>query len=120
MKLTILREERRLSKKKINNIYKKGDYIKHGCFTINWLKSNSNSPKICLLISVPKKNISKAVKRNYIKRIIRESYKINKPFICNLLLSPADIILTYNKNTMPKFNTLETELLTLFKLISKK
>ena len=120
MKLTLMREERRLSRKTIRSVYKKGHYINSGCFTINWLKSNTENPKIRLLISVPKKNISKAVERNYIKRIIRESYKINKPFICNLLLSPVDIILTYNKNTMPKFNTLETELLTLFKLITKK
>ena len=120
MKLTLRREERRLSKKTINSIYKNGCYVKYGCFTIKWLKSNANNLKIRLLIIVPKKNICQAVNRNYIKRIIRESYKINKPFICNLLPYPTDIILIYNKTTMTKFNKLETELLTIFQLIGKK
>jgi len=120
MKSTFIREERALSKKVINNICESGYYIQNGYFKIKWLNSNFNDPKIRLLISVPKKKISKAVDRNYIKRIIRESYKLNKHFIYKLFKNPLDIILTYNKSTVPKFNKLDTELLTLFELMSKK
>lgn len=33
---------------------------------------------IQVLVSVPRRNIKKAVTRNYIKRIIRESYRLQK------------------------------------------
>ena len=41
-------------------------------------KDPENDSGISVLISVPKKRIRQAVKRNYIKRLIRESFRINK------------------------------------------
>ena len=111
---------RDLSKKSINQIYQNGRHLHTKSFRIKWLTSNILEPKVQLLISVPKKNIKKAVDRNYIKRIIRESYTANKPFICKLFPSPVSIVLIYNKTTMPVFNKLKIELLTLFEIVSKK
>ncbi len=55
-------------------------------FLLKWLYVDltSNQP-VQVLISVPKKRIPKAVHRNYIKRIIRESYRKNKHLIFNPL-----------------------------------
>jgi len=115
-----MRDERTLSKKSINQIYKNGAFFGSQSFKLIWAKSNIKYPKIGLLISVPKKKIKKSVDRNYVKRIIRESYKINAAFICNLILNPVDIILIYNKTTLPEFNELKIELLTLFELMHKQ
>jgi len=114
-----MRDERTLSKKCISDIYNNGLSEKTFHLKGIWKKSKIQSPKIRLLIAVPKKNIKKAVDRNYIKRIIRESYKINKACICNLILYPIDIILIYNKTTLTEFNELKIELLTLFEMIYK-
>mgnify|MGYP001236789866 CR=1 FL=1 len=111
---------RALSKTSINQIYKNGHHLYTKSFTIKWLDSGNGCPEIRLLISVPKKSVKKAVDRNYIKRIIRESYKINRPFICKLFPHPVDIVLIYNKTTVSTFNKLKIELLTLFELVSKK
>lgn len=43
-------------------------------------------PTLSLLISVPKKRFKRAVKRNLVKRQIREAYRMNK----NLLLRPLE------------------------------
>ena len=120
MKLTISKDERSLSKKSINNIYKEGQKLRGKSLNVIWINSQLQSSKIKLVISVPKKNIKKAVERNYLKRIIRECYKKNKPFINDLIQFPIKIIIIYNKTTLLGFNKLEIELLTLFKKIYKK
>ena len=120
MKLTISKDERSLSKKSINNIYKEGQKLRSKSLNVIWINSQLQSSKIKLVISVPKKNIKKAVERNYLKRIIRECYKKNKPFINDLIQFPIKIIIIYNKTTLLGFNKLEIELLTLFKKIYKK
>jgi ribonuclease P protein component len=66
---------------------------------------------IQLLINVPKKKIKKAVNRNYTKRIIREAFRLNKPKIEGLLTRPIEIIIKYNKTSLPEFNKLKAELL---------
>ena len=120
MKLAILKDEKTLSRKSINNIYKTGQKLRSKYLTVIWINSKPQSSKIKLVISVPKKNIKKAVDRNYLKRIIRESYKTNKPFINDLIQDPIKIIIIYNKTTLIEFNKLEIELLTLFEIIYKK
>ncbi len=47
---------------------------------------DESRPTLSLLISVPKKRFKRAVKRNLVKRQIREAYRMNK----NLLLRPLE------------------------------
>ena len=49
--------------------------------------SEANAP-VTLLISVPKKRFRRAVKRNRVKRQIREAYRLNKQILLHAL--PAD------------------------------
>ena len=43
-----------------------------------------------LLVSVPKKCFKRAVKRNYVKRQVREAYRLNKHILVNHLTQKAD------------------------------
>ena len=53
-------------------------------FRITYLYIDKNDgPPVQLLISVSKKNFKSAVKRNKIKRLIRESYRKNKHLLFN-------------------------------------
>ena len=119
MKLSFSKQDRNLSKSNINKLYKTGVRLHGSHVTIISRESDSQTEDpIKVLISVPKKNIKKAVDRNYTKRVIRESFRSNKLQIYSLLLKPLEIIIIYNKSTLPEFNKLKTELLHLLNLIT--
>ena len=108
------KEERKISKINIKNLYKSGKKIYGENLIIFWKYLDPEISKLTqILISVPKKNIKKAVDRNYTKRIIREAYRINKAEIKHLLNNPIGVIIKYNKTSIPEFDKLKTELLNL-------
>ena len=114
MGVRFAKNERIISKKNADIIYRFGKRRHSNSFLIIWGK-HADEPIIKLLIVVPKKNIKRAVDRNYTKRIIRECYMQNKKLIYDVAPHPLEIILIYNKSTLPKFDKLNSELLTLFK-----
>ena len=119
MKLSFSKQDQNLSKSNINKLYKAGVRFHGSQLTIIWGESDSQTEDpIKVLISVPKKNIKKAVDRNYTKRVIREGFMANKLQIYSLPLKPLEIIIIYNKSTLPEFNKLKTELLHLLNLIT--
>jgi len=90
---------------KSNRIVKAEDYrqvFKSSCrsvddkFLVIAIKNNLNRARLGLAIS--KKNVSKAVSRNKIKRAIRESFRHHK----NILKSVDVVVVTHRKQT--KFN----------------
>lgn len=85
----------------IKELLKFKNSFKSGSFIISYLiidKKKINKNKI--LISVPKKNIKNAVDRNRIKRLIRESYRLQKNIISKIILhnKTLAILLVYNSN----------------------
>ena len=106
-----------LSKKEI---YDLGRRAHSEYFTIIWHPQNEKNVFKNPVISVPKKNIKKATSRNYLKRVIRELYRLNKHLILDDRQIPLNIILIYNASYLSDFNKLKEELLTLFKNIKDK
>ena len=120
MKLTFSKSERLASKKIIEKLFINGHRIYLNSFMLIWCRKPNSNPRIEILISVPKKIIIKSVDRNYIKRIMRESYRKNKEQIYNLITDNIHIALVYNKKYLIEFNNIEIELLAIFEMLSKK
>ncbi len=76
MKQTFKKYERLASKKEITGLFKSKHTLFVYPFKIFFTENQNAHHQI--LISIPKKNIRHAVKRNLLKRRIRESYRKNK------------------------------------------
>jgi ribonuclease P protein component len=76
---TFRKDERLCSKKIIHRLFLEGNDFSEFPFKVIWMfvsLSTENATQI--LISIPMKNFKKAVDRNYLKRMIREAYRLNK------------------------------------------
>lgn len=120
-KLSFSKKEKLKSKKTIESIFQRGRKFKsYPCFFFYvtcgdpiQFSSQYNLFPFLLGVSCPKRKFKTAVQRNRIKRIMRESYRLNKPAIYDLpsqtyLLSEAiSCMMVYVGNEDPTFEILE-------------
>tara|TARA_B100000676_G_C17971783_1_gene783742 strand:+ start:306 stop:683 length:378 start_codon:yes stop_codon:yes gene_type:complete len=105
--------ERLKNKKIIDHVFKTGKKISLFPFDFRYLKKENDSINE-VLISVSKSKINSSVKRNLLKRRIRESYRLNKSLINGhgyymAFIYSSSKILSYNQieiSTISLFNTL--------------
>ena len=77
-KYSFSKEEKLVSKKQIEELFKKGSSFYFSDFRVRYLKADAAAQHTQLVISVPKRNFKRAVDRNLLKRRIREAYRLNK------------------------------------------
>jgi len=58
------------------------------------------------MVAVPKRHFKRAVRRNLLKRRIREAYRTQKNLLQN---SPADILFFYNSTEVLDFGTIRND-----------
>jgi ribonuclease P protein component len=80
---TFTKQERIARQKEIDALFSQGRTFTAYPLRVFYLETTPLSPPhiaapVAILISVPKKRVKQAVKRNRIKRIIRETYRRNK------------------------------------------
>ena len=82
MKYTLGKEERLKSKKLIERLYKERNSVKAFPLRMIFLQTDhtSNFPAQ-VGVSVPKRNFKLAVDRNRIKRLMRETYRLQKEIV---------------------------------------
>ena len=79
------KSERLTGEIRIKELFEKGSFLLSYPFRIGFLIAAESDVPAKVVISVPKKRFKKAHDRNYIKRLIRESYRLNKALLYELL-----------------------------------
>lgn len=106
------------SKKLIEEVFSKGDRIKSFPLMMRYIVTNNElDAPFQIAISVPKRNFKQAVKRNKIKRLIRESVRKNKHIIEEKIPQGGVnfvLFLIFNDKQMPNYYKVNESIESLF------
>ena len=97
------------SKIKIDNLFKSKNTFTYNKIKVHWFVNFSEGNSSEILISVPKIIIPLSTKRNKIKRLIRESYRLNKN-ILQLDNQRVNISFIFLSSKIPEYNSLEEKI----------
>ncbi len=107
---TFSKRERITGAKRLDFLFNQGKgFICYPLRIIYLLREQENESGCSILVSVPKKKIKKATRRNRIKRLIRESYRLNKRLTENIPLEgkSLEIAFIYLKDAESDFSEIE-------------
>ncbi|MCB9223839.1 MAG: ribonuclease P protein component [Crocinitomicaceae bacterium] len=82
--------ERIKSRTVLETVYEKGEQIIVHPFRIRFMRYNfEEGAAVKFAVSVPKRNVKKAVRRNRLKRQIKEAYRLNKKGLLSQINDPS-------------------------------
>jgi ribonuclease P protein component len=118
MKFTLGKQERLKSRKLIGRLYAEGNSVKAFPLRMMYLQTlhTSNFPAQ-VGVSVAKRNFKKAPDRNRLKRLMRETYRLQKGIVYENLENPYIFMISYiGREEMPyeELFSKMNKLLTLF------
>ena len=118
MRNTLGKQERLKSKKLIEKLYAEGDSVKTFPLRMMYVQTAHTSEFPCQVgVSVAKRNYKLAVDRNRLKRLMRETYRLQKQIVYNNLDRPYVFMISYIGSEEIKYEDLYLKmekLLTLF------
>lgn len=129
MPLTFKKQERLKSKLTIELLFKHGNTIHEFPVKAVWIKTTLPEKNTFsqVAFSVPKRLFKKAIDRNRIKRLLRESYRLNKShFISSLQKENRQlaVMFVYISDNLTSFKTIERKIIVILNrletLVSKE
>ncbi|MEN9919473.1 MAG: ribonuclease protein component [Bacteroidota bacterium] len=126
-KYTLNKEERLYAQKRIDALFNSGEsfiaYPLRIVYTIREVNEQDDCCSISILTSVSKRKFKRAVKRNRVKRLIKEAYRLNKNNFCFSTLSTKqslDIGFLFLKDELPEYAEIEKAMLKTAVVLSQK
>jgi ribonuclease P protein component len=120
-KLTFPAKEKLKSKKLFEALFTEGKNLREFPIKLIYLKTDvKDNVPVKVGVVAPKKKFKKAVDRNRIKRLLRESYRLNKPLIFNNIEGTYAFLFLYLGNKMPSFDEVDKAMKLLLDAFLKK
>lgn len=116
---TFSAQERIKSKKLLEEVYEKGENLKGYPFRLKYLVTEwEGDAAVKIVVSVPKRSVRKAVRRNRIRRQIKEAYRLNKADLLSQMKAKEKrlaLFLIYTGKDDQTYQSLEKKLIELLR-----
>tara|TARA_R110000868_G_scaffold96341_5_gene265042 strand:+ start:140 stop:559 length:420 start_codon:yes stop_codon:yes gene_type:complete len=121
LKFTYSKAEKLKSKKLFEQLFAEGKSIANYPLRLIYVKTVlKETIPIKVGVTVSKRNFKSAVKRNRIKRILRESYRCNKSIVFNNSNNNYALLFLYLGKEMPKSIAVEKKMISLLEKFTEK
>ena len=115
MNFTYSKAEKLKSKTTIDLLFSKGKSVSKYPLRLVYLEGDfGDDLPIKIGVSVSKKHFKKAVDRNYFKRVLRETYRLNKHLLWDNLTTPFSLMLLYQSKDQLSFEEINKKTIQLF------
>ena len=121
MKFTFNKKEKLKSKKLIDLLFEEGQSVSAFPLRLVYISTTFDENIIAKMgVSVSKRNFKTAVDRNRIKRLLRESYRLNKATYFNNLTTQYAFMILYIGKDKPTLTQVENRMKLLFEKFQTK
>lgn len=115
MNFTYPKKERLKSKTIIGLLFSEGKSVSKYPLRLVYRQAEADSEeKIKIGVSVSKKYFKRAVDRNYFKRVLRETYRLNKNLLLDNLEQPYSLMFFYQTKGKLSYEEINTKTIQLF------
>ncbi len=118
-----LKKSERLSRKKIiDSLFAEGESFYSFPLKVVFMQTDLPADHLAQAgFTVSKRNFKKAVKRNLLKRKMREAYRLNKSIIYNLdPIKQVAVMFIYSSKEIEDYQTIESGMVKALKKLSRK
>lgn len=115
MNFTYPKNERLKSKTTIGLLFSEGKSVSKYPLRLVYREAEVDpTEKIKMGVSVSKKYFKKAVDRNYFKRVLRETYRLNKHLLLDNIQQPYSLMFFYQTKDKLSYEEINTKTIQLF------
>ena len=121
MQFTYPKKEKLKSKTTINLLFSEGNSVSKFPLRLVYVENKEPNAELMKMgVSVSKKYFKKAVDRNYFKRVLRETYRLNKHLLIDNLEKPYAFMFFYQSKERLSYQEIEEKTIQLFQKFNER
>jgi len=121
MQFTYPKKEKLKSKTTIDLLFSEGNSVSKFPLRLVYVENKEENAELMKMgVSVSKKYFKKAVDRNYFKRVLRETYRLNKHLLINNLEKPYAFMFFYQTKERLSYQEIEEKTIQLFQKFNER